>query len=585
MMLTPLDEIARRLADRVEEVCRILLPLGRSYRGEWLAGDAYGAEGESLKVQLTGSHVGQWRDWAYEEDHGDLLDLWRTAKGLDAATAIKEAKAFLGIRDPELRRERKNYSKPSSNGEQPLDESGAAIKWLTTERKLTPEIIAAFKIAAWPEKRAIVFPCYNPAGELVNRSYRSLSRDGEKKSVWQDTGCAPCLFGWHALPSGVYRERRIIICEGHLDCMTWAQWGFPALSVPNGSGREWIDFEWDRLAGFKQIYLSLDMDNAGRKALPEITRRLGAHRCYHIELPKKDANDCLQAGYTASDARHWVEKAKPPHLEGIILGSDMRERLAIELAPRPPCFTLPFFQSLYQGQGYYPRPGEVSVWSGPTESGKSTFLNFFTTSLALQNHSVFIASMEMRPETLLARMYRATLASTGLSENDASLTSFLSECGPFVSFADVFGYIGEGQLIEMMFYAFHRYGATHHIIDSLMKVSKLEEDYVAQGEFLNELQRFAKQTMAHVHLVAHPRKKEGRHDKLDIKGSSQIPNNADNILIVTRNENKVAATDYDTKIEIVKQRDSGWHGSWQLRFDPARYTYAIYEQTQESKRQ
>ena len=573
-MMVPVSEIARRLADRAEEVCRMLLPHGRQYKGEWVAGDAYGAEGDSLKVTLTGTHAGNWRDWARQEDYGDLLDLWRTAKGLDGAMAIKEAKAFLGIRAPELRREKKAYSKPPNNGAQPLGEAGAETKWLVEERKLTLKTARAFMVAYLPAKRAIVFPCYNPKGELVNRSYRVLPKAGEKKTVWQDSDCAPSLFGWHALAPAVYRERRIIICEGQIDCMTWAQWGFPALSVPNGSGQTWIDYEWDHLESFAEIYLSYDMDGPGRKMLPEIIRRLGAYRCHQIELPKKDANACLQAGYTAGDADHWFKNAKPPHLEGIFLATELEERLRVELAPRPPCFTLPFFESKYKGEGYYPRPGELTVWSGPTEAGKSTFLNFFTTSLALNNYGVFIASMEMRPETLLARVYRATLASTGGAENDASLKVFLAECGPFISFADVFGYIEPKQLVEMMLYAFHRYGATHHIIDSLMKVSNLEEDYVAQGEFLNELQRFAKQTQTHVHLVAHPRKKDGQLNKFDVKGSSQIPNNADNILIITRNEAKQSRDDYDTKIELVKQRDSGWHGSWQLRFYPARYTYA-----------
>ena len=78
-----------------------------------------------------------------------------------------------------------------------------------------------------------------------------------------------------------------------------------------------------------------------------------------------------------------------------------------------------------------------------------------------------------------------------------------------------------------------------------------------RASFLNELQRFAKQTMTHVHLVAHPRKKDGKLDKFDVKGSSQIPNNADNILIITRNESKQGWEDHDTKVELVKQRDSG----------------------------
>jgi hypothetical protein len=96
--------------------------------------------------------------------------------------------APLGIRDPELRRERKKYAKPSSNREKPLEEAGLAIRWLIEERKLTPEIIKAFKVAVLSEKRAIVFPCYNPQGELINRSYRTL-KSGKEKNVWQDKDC------------------------------------------------------------------------------------------------------------------------------------------------------------------------------------------------------------------------------------------------------------------------------------------------------------------------------------------------------------------------------------------------------------
>jgi twinkle protein len=583
MILTPIAEISRRLADRGEEVCGMLLPAGRAYKGEWLAGDAYGSRGESLKVNLTGSHAGQWRDWARHEDHGDLLDLWRISKGIDAHSAIKEARAFLGIREPELKRERKTYTKPSSNNVRPLDENGPAINWLIEERKLRREIIKAFGISACPKTGAIVFPCYGPQGELINRFYRTLTRPEEKKKVWQDKGCAPCLFGWHVLDPSVYHERRIIICEGQIDCMTWTQWGIPALSIPNGSGKTWIDYEWDHLAAFQWIYLSFDTDDPGRDQLQETMRRLGAHRCFSIELPKKDANDCLLAGYAAEDARKWIEHAKPPHMEGIILGADMEERLRVEMAPRPPCFTLPFFESSRQGEGFYPRPGELTVWSGPTEAGKSTFLNFFMASLALNNHGVFIASMEMRPETLLARMYKATVASLGRTVDDTPVSVFLDECGSYISFADVVGYIDQKQLLEMMLYAFHRYGAKHHVIDSLMKVSQLEEDYIAQGEFLNELQHFAKQTLTHVHLVAHPRKTDGQYDKFDIKGSSQIPNNADNILIITRNERKKSGENWDTKIEIIKQRDTGWHAACLLQFDPARYTYSVHTSREAQK--
>ena len=103
-------------------------------------------------------------------------------QGIDAHLAIKEAQGAPGatVQDPEIRHERKTYTKPSSNGDRPLDENSLAIKWLIEERKLAPEIIKAFRISAFPERRAIVFPCYGPQGELINHSYRTLTRPGEK---------------------------------------------------------------------------------------------------------------------------------------------------------------------------------------------------------------------------------------------------------------------------------------------------------------------------------------------------------------------------------------------------------------------
>ena len=168
--------------------------------------------------------------------------------------------------------------------------------------------------------------------------------------------------------------------------------------------------------------------------------------------------------------------------------------------------------------------------------------------------------MEMRPETLLAR--------------ETPVSVFLAECGSCISFADVFGYIDQKQLLETMLYAFHRYGATHHIIDSLMKVSKLEEDYVAQGEFLNELQRFAKQTLTHVHLVAHPRKKKGNMTSSTSRAALRFP--------TTRTISSSSRATRRSKLATITTRRSNSsnsaiqarHGTWQLKFDPARYTYA-----------
>jgi hypothetical protein len=171
-------EIARRLAERAEQICAMLLPAGRRDKGQWLAGDAYGGRGDSLKVTLTGPHAGQWRDWGRPEHRGDLLDLWRIARGIDAAAARREARAFLGVPAAapgpgHLEDKRKPAEKPSSLHDkakaaaragwpafaQPTAREIAAIARL---RDLSPEGVALAAqrgllfCATWARRRAWV---------------------------------------------------------------------------------------------------------------------------------------------------------------------------------------------------------------------------------------------------------------------------------------------------------------------------------------------------------------------------------------------------------------------------------------------
>jgi twinkle protein len=62
------------------------------------------------------------------------------------------------------------------------------------------------------------------------------------------------LFGWQAIPDDA---RDVVICEGEIDALSWAAYGFPAMSVPYGGGggdkQAWIESEYDRLERFERI--------------------------------------------------------------------------------------------------------------------------------------------------------------------------------------------------------------------------------------------------------------------------------------------------------------------------------------------
>ena len=97
-----LSDIARRLAENAEAVCRHYLPNGRREGRYWLVGDVHNTPGRSLYVRLNGSAcddraVGRWTDAAAGQ-RGDLLDLIAAARGLDGiGAALDEARRFLGL--------------------------------------------------------------------------------------------------------------------------------------------------------------------------------------------------------------------------------------------------------------------------------------------------------------------------------------------------------------------------------------------------------------------------------------------------------------------------------------------------------
>lgn len=582
-----ISDISKLLAVRTEQVCQILLPGGHQKGGFWIAGSVDGDEGKSLQVHLDGEHQGKWRDWAESDLRGDLVDLWMKSKGFTAKEALTEIRDFLGLPQPSISMQEKPYAKPRMD-HKPLSPEGKILQWLTLERKIEAPTVAKFDIRAnireenGAKKGFVVFPCFSPSGQWVNSSYRGLqlNEDGSK-NVFQDKGCAPCLFGWQSLTEADYASRSILICEGHIDAMTWRQWGIPALSVPNGNGNTWIDTEWDNLEVFETIYLSYDMDGKTASAMHKAISRLGHHRCMIVKLPEKDANDCLKKGFTAEDAKTWIDAAKHPTIADFVSLRDLGDRLMDEFFPKPSDakpILLSLFNSKFEDDRFLIRPGELSLWTGISSHGKTTFLTYLFVQLAYNHEKCFICSLEMLPEKIAKKMMLSIYREKPICPQD--ILDFTQTLGEKTCFCDKRGYIGEKELLEMMEFAHKRYGVSQFLIDSLMRIEGMEEDYKAQGHFMTRLAEFCQKFKVHVHLVAHPRKTldDAPPNANDIKGSSLMRNNVDNILIVSRNTTKEkrlrngeiteeqASSEHDTEILVDKDREEGKLKAFKFKF-------------------
>ncbi|CAN7729903.1 toprim domain-containing protein [Rhizobium leguminosarum] len=95
------SDLAGRLAQDAEAVCRHYLSAGHRAGNYWLVGDVANNKGRSLYVHLAGPRAGRWTDAATGQ-FGDLLDLVRETCGLvDFRDVAEEARHFLSLPQPE----------------------------------------------------------------------------------------------------------------------------------------------------------------------------------------------------------------------------------------------------------------------------------------------------------------------------------------------------------------------------------------------------------------------------------------------------------------------------------------------------
>lgn len=101
-MTADASELAQRLAQNAEAVCRYYLSNGRKQGGYWQVGNTQNEPGRSLFVRLHGplrgkGAAGKWTDAATGQ-YGDLLDLIALNRGIDRfRDVLDEACAFLSL--------------------------------------------------------------------------------------------------------------------------------------------------------------------------------------------------------------------------------------------------------------------------------------------------------------------------------------------------------------------------------------------------------------------------------------------------------------------------------------------------------
>lgn len=581
-----ITEVKRLLADRALSVAEYLLPGGHREAQEWRVGSVEGEGGQSLGVHLTGQKAGIWTDFNSGEG-GDLIDLWSATRRLTIGEALQEARAWLGIERPRPHREpQRTYRRPPKPKCRAPE--GRARDYLVEDRNIPADILTRYKIGEQGD--AIVFPFLLPDGELALAKTRKTGAGERPKPTASD--CEPILFGWQAIDPNC---REIVLTEGEIDALSWAAYGWPAMSIPFGGGKGgkqgWIESEFERMERFEKIYLATDMDPPGEEAAAEIASRLGRHRCYRVSMPYKDANECLVAGVAKEEMDRAILEARNLDPEGLRKAGEFSDAVVALFWPAEGAhigYSTPYGK--LKGEIYF-RPSEVSLWSGASGAGKSQLLSDCSVEWIRQGSRICLSSLEMRPAQSLKRMCKQVLGVGKPTEK--AVRDALTWLDQGLLIYDLTGKVTLDHLIEVFDYARAKYGCDQFVIDSLMRLGIAGDDYTGQERAVFRLVDWTVSHEVHLHLVAHSRKggsNGGAPETEDIKGAMEIGANAFNILTVWRNrelEDEIRSLEMENKdaeanekrevpgvmLNVAKQRNGDFEGKIGLWFDKDTYRY------------
>lgn len=193
----------------------------------------------------------------------------------------------------------------------------------------------------------------------------------------------------------------------------------------------------------------------------------------------------------------------------------------------------------------------VTIWTGVTNSGKTTMLTKIANETIKQGEKVFYFNGEQTPEMFLNNLVKQMADTKDIVELRKDKTPIVSR---FVKKekADEIKKFYNGKLfiynnmasrkIDDLLYAMEEcrrlHGTRVFVLDNFMQIDLTTDDvYQGQSNIMEKLRSYAVKHRVHIHLVAHPRKMAEFQTRLslyDISGSMNLANKAYNVISIMR---------------------------------------------------
>uniref|UniRef100_A0A8B9IGZ7 DNA 5'-3' helicase n=1 Tax=Anser cygnoides TaxID=8845 RepID=A0A8B9IGZ7_ANSCY len=420
------------------------------------------------------------------------------------------------------------------------EEESRATKAAFGIAQLADATLKRFGVRYLRAARALVFPWFGPRdGALRGLKLVGTQRQGNATTTTEET--FPRFDAYHnlfGLPLIGRRDTEVVLTGRELDALALHQaTGVPSLALPRGATclpPALLPY----LEQFKRVTLWLGEDLRSWEAAKLFARKLSVKRCSLLreEVFGELANSEQVAG---------VKWARFPELNKLLKGH---------------------------------RKGELTVFTGPTGSGKTTFISEYALDLCTQGVCTLWGSFEIN-NIRLAKIMLTQFAARRLEDQLELYDEWADRFEELpLYFMTFHGQQNIKTVIDTMKHAVYMYDITHVVVDNLqfmMGHEQLSADRLAAQDFIiGAFRKFATENTCHITLIIHPRKEDDEKElqTASIFGSAKASQEADNVLILQ--DRKLTTGPGKRYLQVSKNRFDGDVGVFPLEFSKASLTFS-----------
>ncbi|TSK14771.1 Twinkle protein, mitochondrial [Bagarius yarrelli] len=518
------------------------------------------------------------------EDLQDCLEVMQKEEqksiNPDVLLSYSESAEEQGQKDMELREVHRIWSSSVTVSDL-LEEDLQLIKNIFQISKLNSITLKKFGVRYFKPTKSLVFPWFS-GHDLSLRGIKLLSAVTKDKSqvIYTEASIPKLsnyynLFGLHLVGR---KETEMVLTGSEIDSMAVSQaTGLPALALPRGvSCLPPVLLPY--LEQFKKVTLWLGGDMRAWEASKMFSKKLGLKRCSLVRPGELHPcpNEALLQGRNLA---RIINASIPAAHKSIVSFKQLRDDVFGELSNVDQVAGIkwvrfPELNRILKGH----RKGELTVFTGPTGSGKTTFISEYALDLSMQGVNTLWGSFEIK-NVRLAKIILTQFAMQRLEENLEQYDYWADKFEELpLYFMTFHGQQNVKTVLDTMQHAVYLYDISHVIIDNLQFMMGQEnlsvDKFAVQDNIIGTFRKFATNSSCHVTMIIHPRKEEDDKElqTASIFGTAKASQEADNVLILQ--EKKLVTCPGRRSLQVAKNRFDGDVGIFPLEFNKTSLTFS-----------